>query len=178
VTYNAAALDGGIGWEGSNMKVVLRKDVDKVGDAGTVQTVSDGFARNFLIPKGLAVLATPGELKVVAENSRVREMKIARQERQLQTLADKINGQRLNFTARSGEQGRLYGSITAGDIAERLSAAIGSEVDRRKIVLTDPIRSVGEHAVSVHLVGKLRPEVTVIVTGEHAEDESSAEEQS
>lgn len=157
------------------MKVVLRKDVEKVGDAGSVQTVSDGFARNYLIPKGLAVLATPGELKVVAENTRVREMKIARQERQLQALADKINGQRLSFTARSGEHGRLYGSITAGDIAERLSSAIGAEVDRRKVVLTEPIRTVGEHTISVHLVGKLRPEVTVIVTGEHSEEETAGE---
>jgi large subunit ribosomal protein L9 len=145
------------------MKVVLRKDVEKLGEAGTVQTVADGFARNYLIPKGLAVLATSGELKVVAENTRVRDMKIARQERQLQDLADKISGQRLEFTARSGDQGRLYGSITAGDIAERLSTLVGQEIDRRKVVLADPIRSVGDHTVAVHLVGRLRPQVTVVV---------------
>jgi large subunit ribosomal protein L9 len=148
------------------MKVVLRKDVEKLGEAGSVQTVADGFARNYLIPKGLAVLATSGELKVVAENTRVRDMKIARQERQLQDLADKISGQRLEFTARSGDQGRLYGSITAGDIAERLSTVVGQEIDRRKVVLADPIRSVGEHTVTVHLVGRLRPQVTVVVKGE------------
>ena len=152
------------------MKVVLRKDVEKLGDAGTVQNVADGYARNYLIPKGFAVVATTGELKVVAENTRVKEMKTARQERQLQDLADKINGQRLNFTARSGEQGRLYGSITAGDIAERLTAAVGQEIDRRKVVLEDPIRHTGEHNVSVHLVGRLRPQVTVIVTGEREEE--------
>lgn len=155
------------------MKVVLRKDVEKLGAAGSVQTVADGFARNYLIPKGLAVLATPGELKVVAENARVREMKIARQEKQLQDLADKISGQRLEFVARSGDQGRLYGSITAGDIAERLSAAVGQEIDRRKIVLADPIRTVGEHVVAVHLVGRLRPEITVVVAGEHEPEESA-----
>lgn len=155
------------------MKVVLRKDVEKLGEAGSVQTVADGFARNYLIPKGLAVLATPGELKVVAENARVREMKIARQEKQLQDLADKIGGQRLEFVARSGDQGRLYGSITAGDIAERLSAAVGQEIDRRKIVLADPIRTVGEHVVAVHLVGRLRPEITVVVAGEHEPEESA-----
>jgi large subunit ribosomal protein L9 len=158
------------------MKIVLRKDVEKLGDAGSVQTVSDGYARNFLIPKGLAVVATPGELKVVAENGRVRDLKTARQERQLQDLADKISGQRLTFTARSGDQGRLYGSITAGDIAERLSAAVGQEIDRRKVVLEDPIRSVGEHNVSVHLVGRLRPQVTVVVAGE--QDPSEAAEAS
>jgi large subunit ribosomal protein L9 len=158
--------------ERQNMKVVLRKDVEKLGDAGTVQSVADGYARNYLIPKGLAVVATTGELKVVAENARVKEMKTARQERQLQDLADKINGQRLAFTARSGEQGRLYGSITAGDIAERLTAAVGQEIDRRKVVLEDPIRHTGEHSVSVHLVGRLRPQVTVIVTGERDEEEA------
>jgi large subunit ribosomal protein L9 len=158
------------------MKVVLRKDVEKLGEAGSVQTVSDGYARNFLIPKGLAVVATSGELKVVAENTRVREMKIARQERQLQDLADKINGQRLTFTARSGEHGRLYGSITSGDIAERLTAAVGQEIDRRKVVLDEAIRQTGEHAVSVHLVGRLRPQVTVIVVGERDETEAETAE--
>jgi large subunit ribosomal protein L9 len=148
------------------MKVVLRKDVEKLGEAGSVQTVADGFARNYLIPKGLAVLATSGELKVVAENTRVRERKIARQEQQLQDLADKISGQRLAFTARSGEQGRLYGSITSGDIADKLTQVVGQEIDRRKVVLADPIRTTGEHAVTVHLVGRLRPQVTVVVIGE------------
>lgn len=158
------------------MKVVLRKDVEKLGESGTVHDVANGYGRNYLIPQGLAILATPGELKVVAENARVRELKIARQERQLQDLADKINGQRLLFTARAGDHGRLYGSITATDIAERLSAAIGQEVDRRKVVLDDPIRSLGEHTVSVHLVGRLRPHVTVIVAGEKDEAETVAEE--
>jgi large subunit ribosomal protein L9 len=159
------------------MKVVLRKDVEKLGEAGSVQTVADGFARNYLIPKGLAVLATSGELKVVAENTRVRERKIARQEQQLQDLADKISGQRLAFTARSGEQGRLYGSITSGDIADKLTQVVGQEIDRRKVVLADPIRTTGEHAVTVHLVGRLRPQVTVVVTGEQdpAETTEAAE---
>lgn len=158
------------------MKVVLRKDVDKLGEKGSVHTVANGFGRNYLIPQGLAVLATEGELKVVAENTRVRDLKIARQEKQLQTLADSINGRRLEFVARAGGGGRLYGSITSADIAERLSAAIGQEVDRRKIVLADPIRTVGEHTVAVHLVGKLRPQVTVVVNGETDEDEPAAPE--
>jgi large subunit ribosomal protein L9 len=146
------------------MKVILRQDVEKLGEKGTLQNVSDGFARNYLIPKGLAVLATPGELKVLAENQRVRDIKIAHQERDLQDLANKISATKLSFEARAGEQGRLYGSITAGDIAERLSASVGQEIDRRKVVLDDQIRTVGEHTASVHLVGKLRPQVTVTVT--------------
>jgi large subunit ribosomal protein L9 len=171
-----AEIDGDIGWEGSNMKVVLREDVDKLGERGSVQSVSDGYARNYLIPKGFAVLATPGELKVVAENARVRERKVVRQEQLLQSLAEKINGQRLTFTARAGDQGRLYGSITAGDIAERLTQSVGTDIDRRKVVLNDAIRSLGEHTVTVHLVGRLRPEVTVIVNAEHVAEEAPAAE--
>ena len=157
------------------MKVVLRKDVEKLGEAGTVQTVKDGYARNYLIPQGFAVLATPGELKTVAENQKVRERKIVRQEQELQSLADRINGQRLTFVARAGEQGRLYGSITAGDIAERLTEAIGQDVDRRQVVLDEQIRTVGEHVVAVHLVGRLRPQVTVIVAAEAEPEAPPAE---
>lgn len=155
------------------MKIILRQDVDKVGEKGTVQNVSDGYARNYLIPKGLAILATPGELKVVAENLRVKEMKVARQERDLQSLADRISGQRLSFEARAGEHGRLYGSVTAADIADKLSVIAGQEIDRRKVVLDEAIRSVGEHTVTVHLVGKLRPQVTVVVTAIAEEGEES-----
>jgi large subunit ribosomal protein L9 len=161
------------------MKIILRKDVPKLGEAGTVHTVANGYARNFLIPQGMAILATPGELKVVATNQKVADRKIARQEEQLQSLADKISGQRLTFTANTGEQGRLYGSITAGDIADELSKAVGSEIDRRKVALEDPIRSVGEHTITVHLVGKLRPQVTIIVMSdkvdEPAEETETAE---
>jgi large subunit ribosomal protein L9 len=162
------------------MKVVLRKDVEKLGESGSVQNVATGYARNYLIPKGLAVVATAGELKTVAVNAAVRERKIERQERQLQDLADKINGQKLSFVARAGDQGRLYGSITASEVAEKLSAAIGQEIDRRRVVLEDPIRSLGEHTVTVHLVGRLRPQVTVVVAAEHVEEapEPAAESES
>ena len=155
------------------MKIVLRQDVPKLGTAGSVQEVATGYARNFLIPRGMAVVATPGELKVAAHNQGVQDRKVAKQEQQLQSLADRIAGQRLEFTARAGEQGRLYGSITAGDIAERLTAAVREEIDRRKVVLDDPIRTVGTHTVAVHLVGRLRPQVTVVVHGE-AEEEAPA----
>jgi large subunit ribosomal protein L9 len=157
------------------MKVILREDVEKLGEKGTLQTVSNGYARNYLIPKGLAVLATPGELKVLAENQRVKDRKIARQEQELQTFADRISGQRLRFEARAGDQGRLFGSVTAGDIAEKLSIQVGQEVDRRKVVLEEPIRTIGDHNVSVHLVGKLRPEITVTVTAIVDDEDSSVE---
>ena len=156
------------------MKIVMRQDVPKVGEAGTIQTVSNGYARNYLIPKGLAVVATDGELKVASHNLAVKERKITRQEDLLRSLADKIDGQRLVFTARAGEQGRLYGSITASDVASALAAKIGEEVDRRRVVLDEPLRSLGEHSVTLHLVGRLRPQITVVIEAEHVDVEPSA----
>jgi large subunit ribosomal protein L9 len=147
------------------MRVVLRQDVPKLGEAGTIQDVKPGFARNYLIPQGLAVVATPGEVKTAEHNAAVRARKIAKQEAQLQSLADRIEGKRLEFTVRAGEGGRLYGSITAGDIAEELQKIVGEEIDRRK-VLAEPIRELGEHAVVVHLVGRLRPAITVVAVGD------------
>lgn len=152
------------------MKVVLRKDVEKLGEAGSVQNVSGGYARNFLIPQGLAVYASDGELKMAAHNQAVKDRKVARQEEQLRSLAEKIDGLKLSFEARAGEGGRLFGSIGSGDIAEQISAKVGEEIDRRKVVLNDPIRTLGDHNVVVHLVGKLRPSVTVTVTSEKAEE--------
>lgn len=154
------------------MKVVLRQDVENLGERGSVKNVADGYARNYLIPKGLAVVATPGELKVVATNEAVKQRKIARQEQELQGLADRISGARLDFEARAGSNGRLFGSITNGDIADKLSAAVGSEIDRRKIVIDEPIRTIGEHPVTVNLVGKLKPQVTVVVHGIVDEEEA------
>lgn len=158
------------------MKVVLRQDVEKLGEAGSVQNVSNGYARNYLIPQGLAVVATAGELKTAAHNQAAKERKIARQEQQLQSLADKINGQTLRFTARAGEQGRLFGSVTAADIAEQLSRNIGEEIDRRKVMLDEPIRQTGSHRVAIHLVGRLRPEITVTVESDRQHEQENAAE--
>ena len=147
------------------MKIILRQDVDKVGDAGTLQTVKAGFARNYLIPKGLAIAATEGELKLYEHNEAVKAKKIERQEQQLQSLADKIAKVHLTFEARAGEGGRLFGSVTSAEIAERLSTEVGEEIDRRKVTLSDPIRATGDYQVAVHLVGKLQPRLRVTVNG-------------
>ena len=154
------------------MKVILRKDVEKLGEAGSLASVKNGYARNYLIPQGLAIQATPGELKLWEHNQAVKARKIERQERELQSFADKISKVRLTFEARAGEQGRLFGSVTAADIADKLSMEIGEELDRRKVVLSEPIRSAGEHTVTINVVGKLRPQITVTVTGMADESES------
>lgn len=156
------------------MKIVLRQDVPKVGEAGSVQTVSNGYARNYLIPQGLAVVATSGELKVAAHNQAVKDRKLARQEESLRSLSEKIDGQRLTFTAKAGEQGRLFGSITASDVATALAAQISEEIDRRRVVLEDPLRTIGEHTVTVHLVGRLRPQVTVVIEADKTDEPEEA----
>jgi large subunit ribosomal protein L9 len=148
------------------MKVVLLQDVPKVGEAGSIQSVKDGFARNYLIPQGLATEATVGRIKNAEQRMRSIQRKVEREEDAQKSLSEKIDGTRIQVVARVGEQGRLYGSITASDVAEKLAAEVGEEIDRRKVLLSEPIRTIGEHQVTVHLVGKLRPTVTVVVTPE------------
>jgi large subunit ribosomal protein L9 len=145
------------------MKVVLTQDVPKVGDLGTIQDVKDGFARNYLIPHGFARIATPGMIKQVEERQDAELRRIAHLEEEMRDLAGLIDGIRLEIHARVGEQGRLFGSVTAADIAERLSEITGHEIDRRKVELEAPLREVGEVRIPIRLVGRLVPEITVAV---------------
>jgi|SRR5690606_13339871 len=145
------------------MKVVLTQDVPKLGEIGTIQDVKDGFARNYLIPQGLARIATPGMIKQVEERQEAERRRIAQLEEEMRDLAAQIDGIRLEIHARVGEQGRLFGSVTAADIAAQLSEITGQEIDRRKVELEAPIREVGEFKVPVRLVGRLVPEITVNV---------------
>jgi large subunit ribosomal protein L9 len=144
------------------VKVILMQDIPKLGDAGTVQDVAPGYARNYLIPKGIATIATTGSIRQVEERQAAEARRIARQEEELRGLSDRIQGTRIEIQVRAGEQGRLYGSITAADVAEKLAAAVGEEIDRRKVDLEDPIRSLGEHEVTVRLVGRLTPTIVVV----------------
>lgn len=145
------------------MKIILTQDVPKLGSSGTVQDVKPGFARNYLIPQGMAVIATKGSIKQVEERQAADARRIAKQEEEMRGLSDRIQGMRIQIEARVGEQGRLFGSVTAADIAEKLAAEVGEEIDRRKIDLDEPIRTVGEHQVTVRLVGRLQPTVNVVV---------------
>jgi large subunit ribosomal protein L9 len=145
------------------MKIILTQDVPKLGSSGTVQEVAPGYARNYLIPQGMAVIATKGSIKQVEERQAADARRIAKQEEELRGLSDRLQGMRVQIEARVGEQGRLFGSVTAADIAEKLTAEIGEEIDRRKIDLDEPIRTVGEHTVTIRLVGRLQPTVNVVV---------------
>ncbi len=154
------------------MQVLLLKDVSGVGKAGEVKNVSDGFARNYLIPKGLAKIATKG---VLAEAKQRMEAQKRRMEKELATaeeLAGKIRAIKLEFEAKAGETGTLYGSITNADIAEKLSEALGQEIDKRKVVLKRPIHEIGDYTVPVKLAGNITAEVVVIVTAAEESKES------
>jgi len=156
------------------MKVILLRDVPNVGKAGTITVVSDGFARNFLFPQRLAEPATPDRLAIAEARLAAERRKLERAEQAMRELAERLEGFRLVIPARVGESGRLYGSITARDIAERLSQAIGQEIDRRTVELDEPIRSLGEHRVPIHLVGRLRPSIIVEVVPEETTETTSS----
>ena len=144
------------------MKVLLIKDVYKLGHAGEVKKVADGYGRNYLMPQGLAVLATPGALKQAERIKKEADTRRAELNQEMGGLAEQIEGLTLTFPARASETGKLYGSVTTQMIAEALSAEIGSEIDRREID-SQPLRVLGEHTVPVRLTVDLVPEVKVIV---------------
>jgi large subunit ribosomal protein L9 len=158
------------------MKVMLIKDVYKLGRAGDVKKVADGYGRNFLIPQGLAVLATPGALKQVERIRTQAEIRRAEQNKELKGLADEIEGVVLNFAAKAGETGKLYGSITTQNVADALQEKTRYEVKRHQVDM-QPIRNLGEFTAHVRLTMDLVPEIKVIVHREgEALEEAAVEE--
>ena len=144
------------------MKVLLKEDVDNLGYAGEVHPVADGYGRNFLLPKGLAVKATPDVMKQAEAWRRRAEAHRAELRAEHDILSDKIRAVTLTFTARAGDTGKLYGSITTAQIADKLNEALGTEIDRRKVG-GEPLRQLGEHHVPVRLSSDHHPEFLVIV---------------
>jgi len=159
------------------MKVMLIKDVYKLGRAGDVKKVADGYGRNFLVPQGLAVLATPGALKQVKRIKAQAEIRRTEQNEELKGLAGEIDGVVLTFAAKAGETGKLYGSITTQNVADALQEKTRYEVKRHQIDM-QPIRNLGEFTANVRLTMDLVPEIKVIVhrEGEALEDAAKAEE--
>ncbi len=156
------------------MKVLLIKDVYKLGRAGDVKKVADGFGRNFLIPQKLAVLATPGAMKTAEKVRAQGEIQRTALNTELKDLADHINGVTLTFPVKAGETGKLYGSITAHDVAAAIQEQTRYEVKRQQIDM-QPIRELGEYKVHVRLTIDLVPEVKVIVRREGEAVEAAAE---
>lgn len=151
------------------MKVLLIKDVYKLGRAGDVKKVADGYGRNFLIPQGFAVLATEGAMKQVEKIRRQAEIRRNAQNEELKDVAALINGVTLTFPVRAGETGKLYGSITTQDVAAALTEQTRYEVKRQQVDM-QPIRTLGEFTAHVRLTMDLVPEIKIIV---HREGESA-----
>ncbi len=147
------------------VQVILMKDVDNLGETGDVVDVKPGFARNFLLPQGIALEATPANLRRFEEE---RDHLVDRSTRELEkasALAAEIEAQSLNFPVKAGEDGRLFGSVTTSDIANGL-AEQGVKVDRHLIQLDEPIKQLGTYKVTVRLSANIQPEVTVWVVAE------------
>lgn len=147
------------------MKVILMRDVDHVGDVGDIVEVADGYGRNFLIPRGLAVMATAKNQRQLEHEQRLREHRILRVRQDAQALAAQLQTVPCTFARKVGEEGKLFGSVTSMDIAEALKAA-GVPVDRRAIQLDQPLRSVGEFSVPVRLPAATSALLKVTITAE------------
>lgn len=147
------------------MEIILREAVPHLGAAGDVVKVKDGYARNYLLPKGLAYPATAGNKKrITFEAERIAKVR-ASEKQAAETEATRLAGISLSFPMKVGEEEKLYGSVTAGDIQRRLEEQ-GIHVDKRKVDLPEPIRSLGEFTVGIKLHPEVRPEITVVVVKE------------
>lgn len=145
------------------VKILLKQDVPNLGKAGEVKTVADGYARNYLIPRGMAVIAAGGVLKQAKLEQQMEARRQARLQQDTQELATLLKGLTLTFHVRAGENEQLYGSITNTDIAQALEAQVGRAIDRRKIELELPIRRLGSYRVSVRLGDSLVSHIGVVV---------------
>ena len=137
------------------MEVILREDVDKLGRRGEVVKVAEGYGRNFLLPRGLALVVNEANKAMIAKERKAHELRLAKEKAEFQAVADRIASLRYIAPRKVGENDVLYGSVTSGDVAEFLKAK-GIEIDKRKIQLDEPIKHLGEHELKI----KLHPEVT------------------
>jgi large subunit ribosomal protein L9 len=145
------------------VKLVLRSDVDQVGKKGDIVDVSDGFGRNYLLPKGLAFRANGGVEAQAAKMRQSRDVRDATDRAAAQEVASKLVPQVVTITARAGAEGKLFGSVSAAEIAEAVAAQTGIELDRRQLHLDEPIKTVGTHLVPAKLHAEVEFPVTVEV---------------
>jgi len=144
------------------MKVILQKDIPNLGDAGDVKDVSPGYARNFLLPKKLVLVANESSQRAIEHQNKLIKIKKDKRKKQSEKLIESLSGVSVTISAQVGEEGKLFGSVTSIDIARKLKE-IGHEIDKRKIQLADPIKQVGEYEVTLKLEEGLNATVKVIV---------------
>lgn len=153
------------------MKIILKKDYDLLGDAGQVMEVKDGYARNFLIPNGIATSATSSNIKNFDETKRQQSRKMLKLINDAKTLATEIEKHKINITVRTGEDNKIFGSVTSQMIADELTKLGFAELDRRKIHLSEPIKTLGDHEVDIRLMKDVIAKVKVHVGKEGGDDE-------
>ena len=151
------------------MELILKETINTLGQEGDVVIVKDGYGRNYLLPQGKAVLATKENLEELEKNRAEIAAKIAEETKVAEKVGKKISGATITIEQLAGEDDRLFGSVTNGDIAEKL-AELEVEIDKRQIVLTDPIKALGEYTVSVKVGYEVTAEVKVIVSAAGKED--------
>src|SRR5688500_19563912 len=144
------------------MEVILRQAVENLGKPGDVVKVTNGYARNFLLPRGIAFEATPGNLKRIAQEKDRLEAAENERKAAAQKLAEKLEQVSLTFSARVGEEGKLFGSVTTADIAQQLESQ-GFDIEKRQIDLHEPIKSLGVYKIPVRLHAEVKPEIKVWV---------------
>ena len=148
------------------MRVVFLMDVASKGKRGEIRDVADGYARNFLIPRGLALPATPSAIKATQTLSKEREDRQAREKEMINEVSQRIEGTELLFKAKAGAKGRLHGSITSTAIASRLSEIADFEIDRKKVILDQPLHELGTHEIKVNLGPESEIKIKVVIEEE------------
>ena len=148
------------------MKIVLRADVDNVGKKGDVLDVADGFGRNYLVPKGLAMVASKGVVAQAGAMRRSRDVKDARDRESAEVVARELVASVIRIPVKAGAEGRLFGSVTTADVVEAVQSQAGVELDRRRLHLTEPIKTLGTHEVPVKLHADVEFQITVEVVAQ------------
>jgi large subunit ribosomal protein L9 len=151
------------------MKVIFTEDVPNVARAGDIKDVADGYARNYLIPRKLAILASPGAINAMAVKIEARTRSDAKTEAEMLELAKSVDGREIFIEAKSGGKEKLYGSVTAADIAEELERATGLSVDKKKIKLPESIHQLGTYDVEIRLAKDIEPKIKVTITEKETE---------
>ncbi len=146
------------------MKVILLKDVKGTGKEGQILEVSDGYARNFLLPKGLAKEATSRNIGEAEAKAQAEQRKVKQEEEKARKAALELDGKKISITVKSGEGGKLFGSVTTKEIAEKISEQLKIDIDKKKIVLDEPIKNTGEFEVEVKLFPQVTSKIKVIVS--------------
>lgn len=147
------------------MKIILKKDISTLGNAGEIVDVKPGYARNYLVPKGLAVMATGANLKMYEQERKARERRVEEEKKEAQVLADKLNSVSLTASVQVGEEDKVFGAVTNQNIADLLSEK-GFEIDRKKIVMEEPLKELGVYNVPVKLYQDVEASVKVWVVRE------------